>query len=364
LAKSSKISPLRSPAAARAEVVSVVVPVYNEAQNLAGLWARLGPVLARLGRPWEAVFVDDGSADESLEILRGIASAEDGRVRVVELARNFGQHAAILAGFRECRGDIVVTLDADLQNPPEEIPRLIEAVDAGNDVVGGWRMRRQDGALRRAASQLHNRLTSLMVGVPMHDYGCMLRAYRRSIIERVNLCSERSTYVTALVCWVGGRFAEVEVTHAPRRNGKSKYSYFKLFELYFNLLTGFSILPLQLISFLGMACSVFGFGLGMKLVLARILFGNDPGGFRSVFAVIFFLFGLVIFSLGLIGEYIGRIYIEVQGRPGFLIRERVELRSVERGKGRAELPAAGPEPHIPPVVWSSELESQLQVEPK
>jgi undecaprenyl-phosphate 4-deoxy-4-formamido-L-arabinose transferase len=343
--------------------ISVIVPVYNEQETILALLERLHAALQPLGKSYEILLVDDGSTDQTFERVRR-QWAGDRRLILVHLTKNFGQQQAVLAGFRECRGQQVVTIDADLQNPPEEIPRLLAKLEEGYDVVCGWRRQRHDPFLRKLSSRILNRVVSRLTRVSLHDYGCMLRAYRRSIIERVNLCSERSTYVTALVCWVGGRFAEVEVTHAPRRNGKSKYSYFKLFELYFNLLTGFSILPLQLISFLGMACSVFGFGLGMKLVLARILFGNDPGGFRSVFAVIFFLFGLVIFSLGLIGEYIGRIYIEVQGRPGFLIRERVELRSVERGKGRAELPAAGPEPHIPPVVWSSELESQLQVEPK
>ena len=171
--------------------MSVVVPVFNESANLASLWSRLKPVLDGLDRPWETVFIDDGSRDDSLGILRRIAAGEEGRVRVVELARNFGQHSAILAGFRQSRGEIVVTLDADLQNPPEEIPRLIAAIDEGNDVVGGWREERHDRAYRRYASRLHNRLTSVIVGVPMHDYGCMLRAYRRHIVDTVVDCDER-----------------------------------------------------------------------------------------------------------------------------------------------------------------------------
>ncbi len=178
--------------------MSVVVPVFNESANLGVLWSRLKPVLDGLDRPWETVFIDDGSRDDSLFILREIAAGEEGRVRVVELARNFGQHSALLAGFRQSRGEIVVTLDADLQNPPEEIPRLIAAIDEGNDVVGGWREVRHDQAYRRYASRLQNRLTSIVVGVPMHDYGCMLRAYRRHIVDTVVDCDEKAAFVPAL----------------------------------------------------------------------------------------------------------------------------------------------------------------------
>jgi undecaprenyl-phosphate 4-deoxy-4-formamido-L-arabinose transferase len=279
-------------------------------------------VLARLGRRWEAVFVDDGSADESLEILRGIASAEDGRVRVVELARNFGQHAAILAGFRECRGDIVVTLDADLQNPPEEIPRLIEAVDAGNDVVGGWRMRRQDGALRRAASQLHNRLTSLMVGVPMHDYGCMLRAYRRHIVDTVIECDEKAAFVPALANSFAKRVAEIEVGHEGRAGGRSKYNLFGLAKLSLNLVTGFSLLPIQAMSLLGIAIFVLDAAFAAFLLGHRIIYGpQEEGATWTLFAILFFFVGLMFLALGLIGEYVGRIYLEVRRRPTYIVRD-------------------------------------------
>ena len=168
------------------------------------------------GRPWEVMFVDDGSRRRSLDILREIAASAHGAVRVVELARNFGQHSAILAGFRQCRGEIVVTLDADLQNPPEEIPRLLAAIDDGNDVVGGWREERQDSAYRRFASRLQNRLTSMIVGVPMHDYGCMLRAYRRHIVDTVVDCDEKAAFVPALANSFAKRVAEIPVGHDER----------------------------------------------------------------------------------------------------------------------------------------------------
>ncbi|HVN64426.1 MAG TPA: glycosyltransferase, partial [Candidatus Binataceae bacterium] len=231
-----------------AELVSIVVPVYNESANLGALWGRLKPVLDNLGRPWEAVFIDDGSRDDSLAILRTLAEHEEGRVRVVELARNFGQHSAILAGFRNSRGDVVVTLDADLQNPPEEIPRLLAAIDEGNDVVGGWREERQDQSYRKFASRLHNRLTSLIVGVPMHDYGCMLRAYRRHIADTVAECDEKAAFVPALANTFAKRVAEIRVDHDERAQGESKYNLFGLAKLSLNLITGFSMIPIQLLS--------------------------------------------------------------------------------------------------------------------
>jgi undecaprenyl-phosphate 4-deoxy-4-formamido-L-arabinose transferase len=322
VATSSKVSPIRTPEQARAELISVVVPVYNEALNLGALWARLLPVLDGLGRTWEAVFVDDGSADDSLAILRRIAAAEEGRVRVVELARNFGQHAAILAGFRECRGDIVVTLDADLQNPPEEIPRLLKEIDAGNDVVGGWRTERHDAPFRRFASGLHNRLTSFMVGVSMHDYGCMLRAYRRHIVDTVVACDEKAAFVPALANSFAKRVSEVQVAHETRAGGKSKYNLFGLAKLSLNLITGFSLLPIQLLSVVGVGIFVLDAAFAMFLLAHRVIYGpQEEGAVWTLFAILFFLVGFMFLALGLIGEYIGRIYLEVRRRPTYLVRD-------------------------------------------
>src|SRR5258708_4359941 len=189
-----KIAPIRDSITPSAELVSIVIPVYNEAANLHALWRRLIPVIDAGNRDFEVVFVDDGSSDDSLPMLREFAAA-DARVRVVELARNFGQHSALLAGFRQCRGDIVVTLDADLQNPPEEIPRLLDEIDAGNDVVGGWREERHDRPYRRVASRMQNRLTSMIVGVPMHDYGCMLRPHPRHLIDVGVACDQKAAFL-------------------------------------------------------------------------------------------------------------------------------------------------------------------------
>ncbi len=301
-------------------LVSIVIPVYNESANLNALWNRLNPVIGGLGRGCEVIFVDDGSRDDSLDLLRGFAAA-DARVRVVELARNFGQHSALLAGFRNCRGDIVVTLDADLQNPPEEIPRLIDAIDAGNDVVGGWREERQDRTYRRWASRLQNRLTSVIVGVPMHDYGCMLRAYRRHIIETVVECDEKASFVPALANSFAKRVAEIPVGHAQRAGGESKYNIFSLAHLSLNLITGFSLLPMRALSLTGMGIFLLDAIFAGILLGHRLIYGpQQEGALWTLFAVLFFFIGLVFLALGLIGEYIGRIYLEVRRRPTYLVR--------------------------------------------
>jgi undecaprenyl-phosphate 4-deoxy-4-formamido-L-arabinose transferase len=298
------------------------VPVFNESANLPSLWTRLKPVLDALDRPWETVFIDDGSRDDSLGILREIAAGEEGRIRVVELARNFGQHSAILAGFRQSRGDIVVTLDADLQNPPEEIPRLIAAIDEGNDVVGGWREERHDQAYRKFASRLHNRLTSMIVGVPMHDYGCMLRAYRRHIVDTVVECDEKAAFVPALANTFAKRVAEIPVGHDDRASGESKYNLFSLVKLSLNLITGFSLIPIQMLSMTGIIISVPAVLFAFVLLGHRLIYGpQEEGALWTVSSVEFFLFGLIFLALGLIGEYVGRIYLEVRRRPTYIVRK-------------------------------------------
>jgi undecaprenyl-phosphate 4-deoxy-4-formamido-L-arabinose transferase len=309
-----------SGAALRHESVSIVVPVYNEAANLPLLWARLRPILRDSTREWEIVFVDDGSTDDSLEILREY-SQEDPRVRVVELARNFGQHSALLAGFRNSCGDVVVTLDADLQNPPEEIPRLLEAIAQGNDVVGGWRETRQDRTYRRIASQMHNRITSAIVGVPMHDYGCMLRAYRRHIVDTVVACDEKAAFVPALANSFAKRVAEIPVAHEERHDGQSKYNLFRLAHLSLNLITGFSNFPIQAMSLAAVGIFLLDALFVVILLTHRLVYGpQQEGALWVLFAFTFALLGLVMLALGLIGEYIGRIYIEVRRRPTYIVR--------------------------------------------
>ncbi len=299
-----------------------MVPVFNESANLASLWARLKPVLDGLDRPWETVFIDDGSRDDSLAIMREIAAGEEGRVRVVELARNFGQHSAILAGFKLSRGEIVVTLDADLQNPPEEIPKLIAAIDEGNDVVGGWREERHDQAYRKYASRLHNRLTSLIVGVPMHDYGCMLRAYRRHIVDTVIECDEKAAFVPALANTFAKRVAEIPVGHDDRAGGESKYSLFGLVKLSLNLITGFSLIPIQMLSMTGIGISVLvrHYGDGAACASTNLRSARRGRALDCCPRCCFFSLVCFFWRIGLIGEYVGRIYLEVRRRPTYIVR--------------------------------------------
>jgi undecaprenyl-phosphate 4-deoxy-4-formamido-L-arabinose transferase len=322
LSSAEKITPIREPATVSdRSLVSVVVPVYNEAANLPALWARLEPVMRVCARPWEVLFVDDGSTDESLDLMREIAASADGAVRVVELARNFGQHSAILAGFRQCRGEIVVTLDADLQNPPEEIPRLLAAIDEGNDVVGGWREVRHDFAYRRFASNLQNRVTSMIVGVPMHDYGCMLRAYRRHIVDTVVACDEKAAFVPALANSFAKRVTEIPVGHDERQSGRSRYNLFRLAHLSLNLITGFSLMPIQAVSVAGILVFVLDALLVLVLLAHRIFYGpQQEGALWTLFAFNFLVLGFVLLAVGLIGEYIGRIYLEVRKRPTYIVR--------------------------------------------
>jgi len=303
--------------------LSVVIPVFNEAPSLGDLYDRLGQTLKETGQAYEIIFVDDGSQDGSVDILRAL-HAQDRAVRVVRFNRNYGQHAAVLAGMERARGDVVVTLDADLQNPPEEIPRLLARLEKGVDVVGGWRTQRHDWWLRRAASWAVNRVTSAIVGVRMRDYGCMLRAYRRSIVERIVACQEASQFIPALANTFATSVAEVPVDHDPRAHGRSRYGLLRLLSLNFDLLTGFSLLPIQAVSLTGIAVAVLGLGFAIFLGFRRLLLGPEVQGVFTLFAILFFFVGIQILALGLIGEYIGRIYQEVRRRPRYVISEVLE----------------------------------------
>lgn len=301
--------------------ISAVIPVYNEAENLPALFSRLTRVLDNLGRPYEIVFTNDGSSDRSGEILRGFHEDRPGQVRVIEFNGNFGQHMAIMAAFEYVRGEVIVTLDADLQNPPEDIPRLIAAIEAGYDVVGGYRRERQDTWFRRNASRLINFVRSRITHIEMRDQGCMLRAYRRHIVDNIANSGEASTFIPALAYSFASRPTEIEVEHAPRVAGQSKYRLYDLIRLNFDLMTGFSLVPLQVFTMLGFAVSLLSGLLVLYLALQRIFIGPEVQGIFTLFGIMYFLVGLGIFGLGIIGEYIGRIYLEVRKRPRFVIRE-------------------------------------------
>jgi len=314
------------------ERVSIVIPVWNEEANLGPLYARLAPVMDAIGPGVETIFVDDGSADASLEMLRGFA-AKDPRVRVVSFNRNYGQHAAVLAGLEFSTGRTVVTLDADLQNPPEDIPKLLAKAEEGFDVVGGWRANRQDTFFRKIASRQVNLLMRrVLKGVEFRDYGCMLRAYSRPVVDSMLLCEERTPFIPALACQFARRIAEVPVGHAERGAGESKYSLWSLIKLQMDLITGFTSAPLRLATIVGTAISVASMAFGGFLVVRRILYGPEAEGLFTLFAILFLLLGGNFLALGVLGEYIGRIYVEVRRRPRSVVKETINVHPPGRMK--------------------------------
>lgn len=304
--------------------VSVVIPVYNEEAVLPALFARLYPALDALGTSYELIFVNDGSRDASPGMLREQFARRPDVTRVILLNGNFGQHLAIMAAFEASRGERVVTLDADLQNPPEEIGKLLAKMDEGHDYVGAVRHDRQDTAFRRAASRLMNAVRERITRIRMSDQGCMLRAYSRTIVDAVNNCREVNTFIPALAYTFAEHPAEVEVAHEERAAGQSKYSLYNLIRLNFDLVTGFSVMPLQLFSLTGIVISVLSIAFVIFLAIRRLLVGPEAEGVFTLFGIAFFLIGITLFGIGLLGEYVGRIYEQVRHRPRYLIQAILE----------------------------------------
>jgi undecaprenyl-phosphate 4-deoxy-4-formamido-L-arabinose transferase len=307
----------------REVMISVVIPVYNEEANLSTLIERLRPVMQQMGKSYEIIFVDDGSRDNTLSILRSFLIYPE--VRVVELTRNYGQHAAIFSGFSVVRGNIVITLDADLQNPPEEVPNLVRVMEEGDyDVVGTIRKERKDSFFRTFPSRIINMIARKITKVNMSDWGCMLRAYRRNIVERMVNCHEHSTFIPALATYFSKKVTEIEVVHESRYGGESHYSLRKLINLQFDLVSSFSDFPLKLIMYAGIGMAFLGVSFGIFLGIARLVYGAHwaAQGVFTLFAVLFAFVGFQFFALGVMGEYIGRIYREVRKRPEYMI-ERI-----------------------------------------
>jgi len=304
--------------------LSVVVPVFNEAPNLGELNDRILESARGLGREFEVIYVDDGSTDDSWTRLEVLQAENRGVVRLIGFNRNYGQHMAVLAGFERVRGQVVVTLDADLQNPPEEIPRLVAKWEEGYDVVAGWRENRQDSILRKLPSLIVNRVAAMVVGVEQHDYGCMLRAYSREVVDQINHCGESTTFIPALANTFARRVTEIKVGHSNRSMGRSKYNLFKLIRLNFDLMTGYSLLPLHAVSLLGILIALLGLGFGFFLFIRRLIVGPEVEGVFTLFAILFVFIGLQILVTGLLGEYVGRIFREVRRRPRYFIRRVVE----------------------------------------
>ena len=299
--------------------VSVVIPVYNEEAGLANLFARLYPAMDALNLPYEVVFVNDGSRDNSVAILAEQYRKRPDVTRVVLFNGNYGQHMAILAGFEQTRGQIVITLDADLQNPPEEIHKLIAKMREGYDYVGSIRRKRQDSAWRTVASKAMNRVRERITNIHITDQGNMLRAYGRNVIDLVNQCGEVNTFVPALAYKFARKPTEIVVEHEERAAGESKYSLYSLIRLNFDLMTGFSLVPLQMFSLLGMTLSLLSALLVVVLIFRRFLLGAEAEGVFTLFAIAFFFMGVILFGIGLVGEYVGRIYQQVRARPRYVV---------------------------------------------
>ncbi|MEO7762591.1 MAG: glycosyltransferase [Casimicrobiaceae bacterium] len=307
--------------------VSVVIPVYNEEAGLQVLFERLYPALDALNVRYEVVFIDDGSRDRSAAILKDQFAQRPDVTRVVLFNGNYGQHMAIMAGFAHVRGLRTITLDADLQNPPEEIAKLLAAMDSGHDYVGSIREKREDSWWRTWASKLMNRLREKITHIQMTDQGCMLRAYSRDVIDAIVSCSEVNTFIPALAYSFSHNPTEVTVKHEERAAGESKYSLYQLVRLNFDLITGFSVVPLQIFSLFGMIVAVGSLITYLVVIVERVVLGGWADGVKAIWdrdILEFFLIGMLLFGVGLIGEYVGRIYQQVRERPRYVIRAVLE----------------------------------------
>ena len=294
------------------------MPVFNEADNLTELYAQLTKALQ--GFRYELLFVDDGSVDESYEILANL-HASDRRVKVVRLARNYGQHAALSAGIESAKGQVIVSLDADLQCDPDDIPKLLAKIDEGHDVVSGWRCDRKDPLLRRLPSYIANKTIGMVTGVRLHDYGCPLKAITAEVARELKYHGEMRRFLGALVVHVGRSAAEVPVSHGFRTAGKSRYSLLPLISHYLDFIVSFSTRPFQIIGVVGGLLTLLGFVGGVLYFPLRSLADLPLGGRFQIVVFLAVFFGLQFAILGLLGEFTTRIYRLVQNKPFFVIRE-------------------------------------------
>ena len=307
--------------------LSIVIPVLNEAENIEHLLFQLKAVLDSIDKTSEIILVDDGSTDSSFEILERLQKSDD-RLRVIRFRRNFGQSAAFSAGFDFAQGNIIITLDADLQNDPKDIPKLIQKLEEDYDVVSGWRVDRKDRFLtRRLPSIVANFIISIITGVKLHDYGCSLKAYRREIVKNIKLYAEMHRFIPALASWMGIKVSEVPVNHAPRIAGKSKYGFMRTIRVILDLLTvkfllGYSTRPIQIFGLLGAISFALGIILGVYLSMIKLLFGQPLRDRPLLFlTILLIIFGVQLITMGLLGELVVRNYYESQNKPTYMIRE-------------------------------------------
>jgi undecaprenyl-phosphate 4-deoxy-4-formamido-L-arabinose transferase len=302
--------------------ISIVIPVHNEQEVLDSLFKRLLKVMDDMQRPYEVILTNDGSSDNSEALLNEWQRKRGDVIRVQHFNSNYGQHMAIMAGFEIVKGQMIITLDADLQNPPEEIPKLIAKMEEGYDVVGGYRMDRQDSAWRLWVSKIHNMLRQKIAPqLRMKDEGCMLRAYSRRVVDLMVSTGERSTFIPALALTYAHNPTDIGVAHAAREEGTSSYNIYKLIRYNFDLVTNFSLVPLQVFTMIGIIVSMFSTVFVVYLFFRRLWVGPEADGLFTLFAILFLLMGIVLMGLGILGEYIGRIYMEIRRHPRFIVRD-------------------------------------------
>jgi len=311
--------------------LSVVIPVYNEEASLRALHSEISETLRKMtGAKYEIILVDDGSKDGSYEVLRALYGEDPDHVRVIRLRRNFGQTAALAAGFDAAQGDIVIPIDADLQNDPQDIPRLIDKIDEGYDVVSGWRAKRHDKFWsRRLPSMLANGLISAITGVRLHDYGCTLKAYHRDVLRHMNLYGEQHRFLPALASWAGARVTEISVNHRARKFGRSKYGTGRTLRVVLDLITvkfllSYSTKPMQVFGKWGFVSMGIGLLAGLVTAAEKILYNQSVNRNGWMFVCIFFsLGGLQLIGMGLLSEIGVRTYYEGQNKPVYTVRERL-----------------------------------------
>lgn len=311
--------------------ISIVIPVFNEEDNIINLWQRLYAVLnhyhLETKKIWEVIFIDDGSKDQSLNLLKAIASQDD-KVLVIEFNRNYGQHAAILSAFNLVKGQIVITMDADLQNPPEEIPKLIDKIEQGFDIVSGWRQQRlnSDSLFKVMTSKIVNILTKKIAGIPISDYGCTLRAYKYEIINAMILSKEYNCLIPILANSFAKKTTEIPVKYFERAAGISKYNFWKLVNIQLALLANLSTIPLQMLNISGVIISIFSTCFGIALLIFRLFDTNHITNSNTVlFAILFFIIGIQFIIFSIIGECIGNIHQEVRNKPRYVIKNIYNL---------------------------------------
>ena len=310
--------------------ISVVIPLLNEEENIQQLYTKLEAVLVKLNKPYEIIFIDDGSTDNTFNILKDIHK-KNSNVKIIKFRRNFGQALAFSAGFDHSKGDVIITMDGDLQNNPEDIPRLLDKLDEGYDIVKGWRVNRKDPFLsKKVPSKIFNWLTSRITGVKLHDFACALNAYRREVVENITIYGELHRYISVLASMRGVSIAEIEVKHHPRIYGESKYKVGRLIRGTFDLITikfllSYSTRPLHLFGIPGAISFFIGFVIGAHLTIERLVFGMGIGDRPLLLLAVLLVFlGAQFITMGLLGEVMTRIYYEVQNKPMYAIREIID----------------------------------------